>query len=70
VRLLLYPLRDLMSLCFWAVSFLGTTIVWRRRRYRLLPGGTIQVLTQPPAAAPRNAPEPVPAVDAHAIANR
>ncbi|HMK28784.1 MAG TPA: bacteriohopanetetrol glucosamine biosynthesis glycosyltransferase HpnI [Terriglobales bacterium] len=34
-----YPIRDLMGFCFWCASFLGTTIVWRKERYRLLYGG-------------------------------
>ena len=63
----LYPLRDLMGFCFWVASFLGTTIVWRKRRYRLLPGGTMEVVPQRPAAASGEAPEAVPAVDTHAM---
>ncbi len=35
----LYPVRDLMGFGFWCASFLGSTIVWRGQRYRLLPGG-------------------------------
>jgi ceramide glucosyltransferase len=31
----LYPVRDLMGFCFWVMSFLGTTIVWRNQQYRL-----------------------------------
>jgi ceramide glucosyltransferase len=61
----LYPLRDLMGFCFWVASFLGTTIVWRGRRYRLLPGGTMELLAP---AAPAEVPEPVTSADAHAIA--
>ncbi len=62
----LYPLRDLMGFCFWVASFLGTTIVWRERRYRLLPGGTMELL---PSAVAGQAPEPL-TVDAHAMADR
>jgi ceramide glucosyltransferase len=35
----LYPMRDLMGFCFWAASFVGTTIVWRGERYRLATEG-------------------------------
>ncbi|MFB3814085.1 MAG: bacteriohopanetetrol glucosamine biosynthesis glycosyltransferase HpnI [Terriglobales bacterium] len=35
----LYPMRDLMGFGFWVASFLGTTIVWRKERYQLQPGG-------------------------------
>ncbi|MGH9524938.1 MAG: bacteriohopanetetrol glucosamine biosynthesis glycosyltransferase HpnI [Terriglobales bacterium] len=36
----LYPARDLLGFVFWAWSMLGSrTIVWRDRRYQLLPGG-------------------------------
>jgi len=35
----LYPLRDLLGFLLWCGSFLGTTIVWRGERYRLLAGG-------------------------------
>ncbi len=36
---LLYPLRDLMGFFFWAGSYWGTEIVWRRERYKLSYGG-------------------------------
>jgi ceramide glucosyltransferase len=35
----LYPVRDLMGFGFWAASFMGSTIVWRQKRFRLGPGG-------------------------------
>jgi ceramide glucosyltransferase len=35
----LYPLRDLLGFVLWCWSFLGTTIVWRGERYRLLAEG-------------------------------
>jgi ceramide glucosyltransferase len=38
----LYPLRDLMGFCFWAASYLGSTIVWRGELYRLLSGGRME----------------------------
>jgi ceramide glucosyltransferase len=40
--LVLYPLRDLMGLGFWAASYFGSTIVWRGRLFQLLPGGKMQ----------------------------
>ncbi len=48
----LYPLRDLMGFCFWLASFLGTTIVWRQERYRLMPGGFMVRLPEDSAAEP------------------
>jgi len=41
----LYPLRDLMGFCFWVMSYLGTTIVWRGELYRLVSGGRMERLT-------------------------
>ena len=35
----LYPVRDLMGFAFWVASYWSTTIVWRREKYRLQPGG-------------------------------
>jgi ceramide glucosyltransferase len=35
----LYPVRDLMGFFFWAASYFSSTILWRGRLYRLLPGG-------------------------------
>jgi ceramide glucosyltransferase len=40
----LLPLRDLLSLCTWALSFLGNRVVWRSRSYLVLPGGGIRDL--------------------------
>ena len=37
--ILLYPVRDLLGFCCWAASYLGSTILWRGRRYRLSRGG-------------------------------
>ena len=33
--MLLYPVRDFLGFCCWAASYLGSTILWRGRRYRL-----------------------------------
>jgi len=35
----LYPLRDLMGFFVWCASFMGSEIVWRNERYRLITGG-------------------------------
>ena len=35
----LYPIRDLMGFGVWCASFMGSEIVWRNQRYRLLTGG-------------------------------
>ncbi len=40
--LVLYPIRDLMGICFWAASYLGRRILWRGRVYELLPGGKMR----------------------------
>jgi ceramide glucosyltransferase len=48
----LYPVRDLMGFCFWVMSFLGTTVVWRNDRYRLLPGGKIVRVSADSASRP------------------
>jgi ceramide glucosyltransferase len=38
----LLPLRDFLAFCTWALSFLGSRVVWRSRTFRVLPGGTIR----------------------------
>jgi ceramide glucosyltransferase len=40
--LLLYPVRDLMGLCFWVASYFGRRILWRGRVFELLPGGRMR----------------------------
>jgi len=35
----LYPLRDLTGFLVWCASFLGSEVVWRNERYRLITGG-------------------------------
>jgi ceramide glucosyltransferase len=37
--IVLYPVRDFLGFCCWAASYLGSTILWRGRRYRLSRGG-------------------------------
>lgn len=38
----LYPVRDLAGFFLWWGSFLGTDIVWRGKRYALMPGGLMR----------------------------
>jgi ceramide glucosyltransferase len=40
--LVLYPIRDLMGIGFWAASYLSRSILWRGRVYELLPGGKMR----------------------------
>ncbi|HTX76695.1 MAG TPA: glycosyltransferase [Terracidiphilus sp.] len=40
--LILYPIRDLMGLFFWAASYTSSRIWWRGRRFQLLPGGKMR----------------------------
>jgi ceramide glucosyltransferase len=42
--LLLLPFRDLLAFGTWALSFLGSRVVWRSRSFQVLPGGTIRDL--------------------------
>lgn len=43
----LVPLQDLLSFAFWLAAFFGNTIVWRGRRYLLLPDGRFQLCENP-----------------------
>ena len=38
----LLPVKDILSLAFWAWSFLGSTVRWRGRTYRILRGGKME----------------------------
>jgi ceramide glucosyltransferase len=49
----LLPLRDLISVGFWAASFLGNEVAWRGRTLRLSAGGRILVGTTKPRPALR-----------------
>jgi ceramide glucosyltransferase len=40
--LVLYPLRDLMGICFWAASYFGRRILWRGKVFELLPAGKMR----------------------------
>lgn len=35
----LYPVRDFVGFVLWCASFLGSEIIWRQERYRLVAGG-------------------------------
>jgi ceramide glucosyltransferase len=48
--ILLYPLRDLLGSFCWAISYAGSTIVWRGRRYRLSRGGLMHPMDTPDAS--------------------
>ncbi len=39
--LILLPVKDLLALGFWLLSFLGNTITWRGRRFRVAPSGRL-----------------------------
>jgi ceramide glucosyltransferase len=39
---ILFPVRDLMGFFFWAASYFSSTVVWRGRLYKLLPGGLMR----------------------------
>ncbi len=41
--LILYPIRDLMGIGFWAASYLSRKILWRGKVYELLPGGKMRL---------------------------
>ncbi len=45
---LLVPVKDLLAVGFWFLSFLGNTVTWRGRRFRLMPDGRLEPL---PAAS-------------------
>ena len=40
--LVLYPIRDLMGVGFWAASYQSSRILWRGRVFQLLPGGKMR----------------------------
>jgi ceramide glucosyltransferase len=39
---ILYPIRDLMGISFWAASYLSSKVLWRGRVFELLPGGKMK----------------------------
>jgi ceramide glucosyltransferase len=40
--MILFPLRDLMGMMFWALSYTGNKILWRGELYELLEGGRMK----------------------------
>jgi ceramide glucosyltransferase len=49
LNLLLLPIEDLMTFCFWIAGFFGNTISWRGRRYRLYRDGRFELILSAPA---------------------
>jgi hypothetical protein len=49
----LLPLRDLISVGFWAASFLGNEVAWRGRTLRISTGGRIRSGASKPTAVLR-----------------
>ncbi len=41
---LLLPIKDLISFGLWVLSFLGDTVSWKGRRYRVAPDGRLVIL--------------------------
>ena len=41
----LLPIEDLMGFCFWLAGFLGNTISWRGRHYRLYGDGRFELIS-------------------------
>jgi ceramide glucosyltransferase len=44
---LLLPIEDVLGFCFWIAGFLGNTISWRGRRYRLSSDGRFELISPP-----------------------
>ena len=45
IEWLLLPIEDLMGFVFWIAGFLGNTISWRGRRYRLYADGRFELIS-------------------------
>jgi ceramide glucosyltransferase len=43
---LLLPIKDLISFGLWLMSFLGDTVTWKGRRYRVAPDGRLENLKE------------------------
>lgn len=52
----LVPLRDLVSVGFWAASFLGNEVAWRGQVFRISSGGRIAVGAPKPGPVLRSSP--------------
>jgi ceramide glucosyltransferase len=44
--IILYPIRDLMGIGFWAASYLSSKVLWRGRVFQLLPGGKMKAVAK------------------------
>jgi ceramide glucosyltransferase len=40
--LVILPVKDCLSFLIWALSFVGSTVVWRGQRYKVLKGGKLE----------------------------
>ena len=38
------PVKDLLNMAVWVAAFSGNLIHWRGQRYRVLPGGRLQIV--------------------------
>ncbi len=47
LRWLLLPIEDVIGFIFWVAGFIGNTITWRGRRYRLYADGRFELVSSP-----------------------
>jgi ceramide glucosyltransferase len=43
---ILLPLKDILSFGLWMLSFLGNTVTWKGKRYRVAPDGRLEELKE------------------------